>query len=269
MRQSIAIIQRHLRLLISLLSIRLKRQTAYAANFWTVLLVDGSMFLMQLIVFNTLFLSVDTINGWNRLQLQLFIGTFVIIDSIQMCLTFFGVIGIPEKIRTGKLDLVLVKPVNTLFLVSFEAIDIGAILTTIPGIIMVVLAVAGLGIPVTVGHVTGYLLLLAVMTILFYSMIVIIRTLAFRFIRLDAIGELENELISFSFRVPGVVLRGALKVVFTFVLPYSIIATMPARFLSEGLSSGQWLTALGIPILFFIVANTFWRKSLAGYQSAA
>lgn len=81
---------RHLRLLGAMLKIRLGRQMMYRASFWTAFFVDGTLFIVQLAIFSTLFLNVDSVNGWSRAQMVFFVGTFSLVDGLEMCLYFFG-----------------------------------------------------------------------------------------------------------------------------------------------------------------------------------
>ncbi|MCX7774060.1 MAG: ABC transporter permease, partial [Clostridia bacterium] len=127
-------IKRYAKTLWTLFKFRLSNQMVYRASFWTAFFVDVSMFLIQIAVFSALFLNVDNINGWNRYQMIFFVGTFTILDALNMCLFFFGVISIPWKIREGKLDIYMTKPINTLFWVSFENMDIGSGFILIPGL---------------------------------------------------------------------------------------------------------------------------------------
>jgi len=113
-------IARHLRLIKTFFSFRMSNQMIYRASFWTAFFVDVSLFLIHLAVFQTLFFNVDSINGWSKYQMVFFVGTFTLIDGLEMWLYFFGVTSIPMKIREGKLDIYLTKPVNTLFWLTFE-----------------------------------------------------------------------------------------------------------------------------------------------------
>ena len=117
-------ITRHLRLIKMFFSFRMSNQMIYRASFWTAFFVDVSLFLIHLAVFQTLFFNVDSINGWSKYQMVFFVGTFTLIDGLEMWLYFFGVTSIPMKIREGKLDIYLTKPVNTLFWLTFENMDI-------------------------------------------------------------------------------------------------------------------------------------------------
>lgn len=258
---------RSLPLILSMLRMRLSRQMMYRASFWTAFFVDGTLFLMQLVFFSTLFLQVDSINGWSREQLVFFVGTFSIIDGLEMCLYFFGLISLPDKIRSGKLDLYLTKPISPLFHITFEGIDVGSGFLALPGVVMVVWATLRLGIDVTVWHVAGYLFLLGLMLVLLYDMVLIMRTLAFWVIQVDALGELEGELMGFAFRVPGIVFQGVFRLLFCVFLPYALLATLPTQFFTDGLSWTGWLGALLITGAFSVFAGWLWKRGLAQYES--
>ena len=70
-------------------------------SFFSAFFVDGSLFLMQLIMFNAIYSNVDTIGGWSRGEVTIFIGTFSLINALNMALYFFGVTSIPDKIKNG------------------------------------------------------------------------------------------------------------------------------------------------------------------------
>ena len=260
---------RHMRLFKIFLKFRLSNQMIYRASFWTAFCVDMSMFLIQLLVFSVLFFNVDSINGWTKYQMVFFVGTFTIIDGMNMLLFFFGIINIPWKVREGKLDIYLVKPVNTLFWLSIENMDIGSGFICIPGIIMVVLASIKLGIRLTFGGLLGYILLLILMLALLYDLMLITRTLSFRFIKTDALNDLEGELVGFSVKVPGIVFRGVAKFILYVLLPYALIATIPTQFFTGTFGIGLWLLVLGVVSAFTILALSMWHRGLKCYGSAS
>lgn len=267
--KSLTTLRRYWRIFVRLLKFRLSNQMIYRASFWTVFIVDMSMFLIQLAVFSALFLNVDNINGWNKYQMIFFVGTFNLVDSTNMFLFFFGVISIPWKIREGKLDIYMTKPMNTLFWLSFENIDVSSCLLFIPGSLMVGYATLKLGITLTVGKILGYLFLLALMLLLFYDLMLIIRTLSFWFTKTDAVNELENEMIGFSLRVPGIVYTGLAKLVLYVLLPYALFATIPTQFFTNSLSLGQWALVIGVVLSFTVLAQGLWRLGLKNYASAS
>jgi ABC-2 type transport system permease protein len=241
----------------------------YSFNFLGAFFVDLTVFSIQIAAFSAIFLQVDDIGGWNRYQMIFFVGTFTILDSIYMCLYFFGVIGIPEKIRTGKLDIYITKPVNTLFLISFENMDFGSIFLTIPGLIMIIYSAGKLGVRLTIWNVMGYLFLLFMMLILMYDLMVLIRSAAFWFTNTNSLHDFENEVVLFSFRIPGVAFKGLSKLVFYIILPYGLMATIPTQFFTGYLDGRHWLLTIAVCVAFTFLSQFVWRIGLKHYGSAS
>lgn len=258
---------RHLRLLLTMVSIRLSRQMMYRASFWTAFFVDTTLFATQLAVFSTLFLSVDGVNGWSREQMVFFVGTFSIVDGLEMFLYFFGILAIPGHVRNGRMDLYLTKPASPLFLTAFEGVDFGSLFIAAPGVLMVAWATARMGITATPLRVIGYLFLLGLMLLLLFHLLLLVRCAAFWTTQTTALGELEEELMGFSFRVPGVVFRGGLRIALFTVIPYAMLATVPTQFFTDGLSLAEWSLALTVTAAFSLLAQTVWRAGLRRYGS--
>lgn len=254
-------------LILSMLRIRLGRQMMYRASFWTAFFVDTTLFLVQLAFFSTLFLQVDSINGWSREQLVFFVGTFSIVDGLEMCFYFFGLISLPEKIRSGKLDLYLTKPISPLFHITFESIDVGSGFLALPGIAMVIWATIQMKIPLTFGRVAGYLLLLVLMLVLLYDLVLIMRAVAFWVVQVSALEELEGELMGFAFRVPGIVFQGMFRLLFCVFLPYALLATIPTQFFTDSLTPGAWISTLLVTGGFTLLARWVWKAGLKRYES--
>ncbi|AGK99443.1 ABC transporter permease [Clostridium pasteurianum] len=262
-------IKKYSRIFIYLLKLRLSREMVYSFNFLTTLFVDGTFFVIQMLAFTAIFLNVDTVNGWNKFHMIIFIGTFTILDGLYMATYFFGVLSISEKIRNGELDIYITKPVNTLFLISFENINIGSIPIVVPGIIMVAYGTVKLGIEISAMKILGYIVLLFIMYIIMYNLMVLLRCCSFWFTKVDNINNLENELVNFSFRVPGIMYRGIGKVIFYFILPYGLIATIPTEFFTGTMNITGWIISISVCIVFTLLRRLIWKRGLKRYSSAS
>jgi ABC-2 type transport system permease protein len=261
--------KKYIRVFIHLLKLRLSREMIYSFNFFSALLIDGILFVIQMLAFTTIFSQVDNVNGWSKFHVIIFIGTFTILDGLYMAIYFFGVITIGDKIRNGELDIYITKPVNTIFLISFESMHIGSILISILGVMMVSYGALNLGIEITALKVIGYIFLLVVMIILMYNLMVILRCSSFWFTKVDNIYKLENELVNFSFKVPGIMYKGIGKIIFYFILPYGLIATMPTEFLAGTMTIYGWIISIGVCSVFTLLTRFLWKKGLARYSSAS
>ncbi len=222
----------------------------------------------QLLVFSAVYANVDSIGGWTRGEMTVFIGTFSLINAINMTLYFFGVITIPEKIINGGLDHYLTKPMNALFWISFESINPGSFLL-IPGSILVILyGVSQFAVAVTVLQAVLYIILVLLMTLLWYDMEILLRSLPF-FVSIQNVNFLEGALMDLNFKVPGVLFKGVFKVLFYFLLPYGIMSTIPTQALSGTLTPAGALYAAAIAVLFTALAIFVWKVGLRGYKSAS
>jgi ABC-2 type transport system permease protein len=257
------------RILLTLLRCRVSRQMMYRLSFWTAFWVDLTYFLIQLLTFGAIFLQVDTIGGWTLPHMVIFVGTFTMLDGLYMCTYFFGVLAIPDKIRTGALDLYLTKPASALFLLSVENMDFGSILVAIPGFMMVAWGVRELNLQITTGLVIGYMVLFACMFLLMYCVMVVLRVAAFWLVRINAFNEMESALVEYSFRVPGLVYQGIWKLILYVLLPYGLMATIPTQFLTGGMQLKHWLLVGAVLAGFWITMTALWEAGLLRYGSAS
>lgn len=260
---------RQIKIIYMLMKMKLSRNMAFRFSFFGVFFVDGSLFFMQLLMFSAIYSKVGNIGGWDRPQMLLFIGTFSLINALNMATYFFGVISIPGKIKSGELDLYITKPVNSLFHLSFESIDLGSVPLVFASIGILAYAVAGMNVPLTLLTIIGYTFLVLIMLILYYDMMVILRTIPFFVIQASSIERLEGEVVTLCMKIPGTLFKGAFKVLFYLILPYGIMATVPAQFLAGTLSPLGFVYSVGVVIVFTAFTLAFWNLGLRCYKSAS
>lgn len=261
--------KKQLKIILMLAKMKLSRNMAFRFSFFSVFFVDGSLFLIQILMFQTIFGQTDSIGDWDQPRMLLFIGTFSFINAVNMALYFFGVLTIPEKIRTGQMDLYITKPIHPLFHLSFENIDLGSVPLIAASIGIIIYAVSRMGVPVTAGKVLGYVFLVLLMQVLYYDMEVILRTLPFFFIQTSSIERLEGELITLCMKIPGTLFKGAFKALFYLVLPYGIMATIPAQFFAGVLTPMGFVYAVVVVAAFTAFALAFFGFGLKNYKSAS
>ena len=260
---------RHIRFIFMLFKMKLKRMMVYRLAFFGGTLVDGSGFILWLLMFGAIYGQVDSIGGWDRGQTTIFLGTFSLLNAINMTIYFFGVITIPEKIKSGDLDHYLTKPVSPLLRLTFENIDLGSAPLILLSIGIIVYGVSLAGISIGIGTLALYSLFVIFMVILYYDMEVIIRTIPFFVISATSIQELESASFDLCMRVPGVLFKGAFKILFYFFLPYGIMATVPAQIITGSASLTIILQSVGVVVAFSVFTRWFWRFGLKHYKSAS
>lgn len=261
--------KRNLKFIFTLFKMKLARQMMYRLSFFGASFVDGSLFILWLLMFNAIYSQVDSIGGWNRGQTTIFLGTFSLLNAINMTIYFFGVIGIPGKIRNGDLDHYLTKPVSPLLRITFENINIGSSPLIALSIIIIAYGLSLTGMTASAGTVLLYILFIFLMVVLYYDMEVIIRTIPFFVISATSIERFEVAAMDLCMRVPGVLFNGLFKIMFYFILPYGIMATVPAQILTNSVSPAMIAMAAAIAVIFTVFTLWFWKFGLKHYKSAS
>ncbi|MCL1854180.1 MAG: ABC transporter permease [Clostridia bacterium] len=261
--------KRNLRFILLLIRLKLSRMMMFRFSFFGAFIADGTMFIVQLLAFEAIYSQVDSIGGWNRGQMIIFVGTFAIINALNMLLYFFGVVDIPGKIKRGDLDQYLTKPVNPLLRLTFENVNPGSVPLVIFSVLVVCYGVTVTGIEVSLWAGLAYSVLVLFMTLLWYDLELILRTFPFLVVSAKGIMQLEEPLIEINFKVPGILYKGVLKALFYLILPYGIMATVPTQFLSGALRLPGLIHGLCTALVFTAFALWFWRFGLKRYQSAS
>ena len=259
----------NLRFVYLLLKMKLSRMMVYRLSFFGVTFADGSLFVIHLLTFMIIYGNIGSIGGWSRGQMIVFVGTFSIINALNMLIYFFGVNGIPQKIRTGDLDQYITKPVNPLLRLTFESINPGSFPLVILSVMIVAYGASVGGIAVSFSLAARYAALVLLMTLLWYDMEIIIRTIPFFVISVDGITQLEGHMLELNFKVPGVLFRGAFRIFFYYVAPYGIMATVPTQYLTGAASAQTLAHAVCVVAAFTAFTLWFWKFGLRHYKSAS
>lgn len=262
-------VKRYARLTALLFKLKVSRDMIYSLNFWIAFVVDLLLFFFQLLSFTVIFQYVDTINGWNLAQTYIFIGTFTIVDGLGMGTWFFGVLNLPGRIRTGELDMMIAKPVDTQFYTSLANFNPGSLFGAIAGAVIVSSGMIMGDYVLTPVKLAGYVLLCFMMYLLMYSLGMITNAFAFHFIRINSLIQAEEAAVEFAFRIPGTAFKGVSKLVFMVLVPYGLIATVPTQFITELLKPSQWLWVTGITLFFFLLCRRLYKFGLKRYTSAS
>lgn len=262
-------IKRNLRFIGTLISLRARRLMAFRLSFFAGSIVDSSLFITWLLMFSAIYGRVDGIGGWSRGEMTIFIGTYSLLNALNMTLYFFGVIGLPGKIKSGDLDHYLTKPVSPLLRLTFEKVDLGSAPLILVSVLIILAGVAEANVAVTLCTALGYIALVLCMCVLYYDLELILRTIPFFVISASSIERLEGAAFEVCMRVPGTLFTRGFKILFYYIAPYGVMATVPAQVLTGMATPGGVAQALGILIVFTAFSQWFFRFGLKHYKSAS
>lgn len=259
----------NLKFLLELIKLRLSHIMTFRLGFFGPFFIDSSYFLIQILAFEAIYGHVDRILGWGHGEILIYIGTFSMINALNMTIYFFGIMSIPEKIQTGELDLYLTKPVNPLLRITFEKINPGALPLLIFSACIILYGVKICGKSFSCLNVIGYVLMVFLMTILYYDLELLIRSFAFFIYSVNNLEKIEVTAIELCLKIPGIAFYGIYKIIFYCILPYGIIATLPTQMFIGELSVKGYIFSMMIVCIFTFIALSFWKYGVHKYESTS
>src|SRR4026209_2551730 len=120
------------------------RDLSFKANFLLWMVVEILWFCGQIVFFSIIFGSVNHIGDWSKWEVVLLVGTHQIIAQLFQAFFFVNVANVPELVRTGKLDSLLVLPIDSQFAVSTKQFGLDSVVNAVLGGVVVVVALSKL-----------------------------------------------------------------------------------------------------------------------------
>ena len=173
-----------------------------------------------------------------------------------------------NHIRRGTLDYVLLRPADVLVLCLVAEFAPWSLIEALGGLLLIV------GALIQLGRMPGPLELLAALglglagMLALYALGVMVLCASFRAMQLQNLTYLMEAVLDFG-RWPAQVFRGALRVLFTYVVPLAVMTTYPAQALLGELAGWTVATALATGAGLMLVARLLWLRALRGYASAS
>ena len=208
---------------------------------------------MYIIFIDTIFIHTNTINGWDKYQMLML--TFQIVPGLKR---------LPEMINTGTLDFILLKPLNPRFNISCHAFDIPQIKNIAINTIGLIYCLIQLNIPITPLKGVMYILLSLNGLFLIYSIMFILMSLAFWFMRMDIVMGIGSELITIGNK-PMQIYPKVIQKILTFVIPLFVCFNFPVLFIVKQLSVRAIFYAFILNVLFLLLSNFIFKKGVKRY----
>ena len=127
-RRGIGLLGRYLGIYSALWKNSVTREMTFKSNFLLWIVVEMLWFGMQLCFIGVLYLHTDAIGSWTKWQVVMLVGASHFIQQIFQAFFLINCTHLSELVRTGKLDFLLLLPVNTRWVLSVRQLDLGAFL---------------------------------------------------------------------------------------------------------------------------------------------
>lgn len=245
------------------------REMSFKVSFLMWIVVEALWFVLQLSFIGVLYLHTESIGSWTKWQVVALVGTSHLIQQLFTALFLTNLTALSEHIRTGKLDFMLLLPVNTRFLVSFRQVDLGGFISAAGALGVIGYALHRLGHTPGVAQVAGFFLLVLVGILIHYSLMLMLSASSFWTVRAQGIVWGYYNLFNIA-RLPDEAFRGPFKAVFTFVLPMLLVSNVPVKLLVDKLGSPfEILLLVALAAIIFAASELLWRTALKRYTSAS
>jgi viologen exporter family transport system permease protein len=247
------------------------RELSFKSNFLLWILVELLWFGLQLSFIGVIFLHTDAIATWTKWQVILLIGTSHFIQQIFQAFFLVNCTNLSELVRTGKLDFLLLLPVNTRFIISLRQVDLGGFVNASSAVAVMIFAAVKLHVTPSFPQIVGFLLLCVAGVSIHYSLMFLLAGISFWTVRAQGIVWGYYNLFNVA-RMPAEAFHGLFKAFFTFAIPMLLVSNVPAKLLVDKISlttPGPMLLLVVMSGACMMVSEWGWRQSLRRYTSAS
>lgn len=244
------------------------REMEFRTNFYFGSAINVLASGLYVVFFSFIFRHTKAIAGWSADQVVLLLGAYMVTLSLVSFLFARNMGEISRLVNRAELDYVLLKPVNSQFMVSLRFIDLSQLPRLMAGIGIVGLALARMGSGLTVTSLLAAGLAVASAMVMLYSLWFMTVTLVFYAERAGNVHFLFYSLVELA-RVPLQAFPRMARPFLSYLLPVGFVATFP----SEALIGVLQPVVAGLGVLvaaaWLAVSAWFWNISLRRYAGAS
>jgi len=245
------------------------REMGFKSNFLLWIVVELLWFALQLTFVAVIYQHTERIGTWTKWEVVMLMGASHFIQQIFTAIFLSNCVQLSEYIRTGKLDFMLLLPINTRFLISFRQVDLGGFVNAASALAVIWYAGRQLHLVPTAAQLAGFLVLAVAGVFIHYSLMLTLASTSFWTVRAQGIVWGYYNLFNIA-RLPDAAFQGMFKVFFTFAIPMLLVANVPVKLLISRLEQPlEMALLLGMSLACFVVSEWVWRFALRHYTSAS
>ncbi len=233
--------------------------------FWCVVSVLWTGF--NFFFFELLLRVNNTIAGWTKPEMYVLLATYTIIDSFTW--SFFNRVmrGYTQAVFEGSFDQFLLRPLDPQLSISIQDNNYSQLPRFFIGIAVLWWAAHEVVGQPTFTATIGYIVLVCCSLLIIYNIWFAVATLAFYVERLNNINDIIPGLRR-VFQVPRGLYQGVSALLFTIILPFGLVSSIPAEVIL-----GKWELAWVLYFVVFTIASTaavraFFQYSILRYSGA-
>jgi len=247
--------------------VNLAEELQYRGNFLASLV--GTLFWIgtALLTVALFFTHTTQLGGWDFWEVVVLLGVFNTLTGVIETVLRPGIGRLANDVRSGALDLVLVRPVDAQVYTSVRRLDVWRVTDIVMGLALTTYALIQIGRPLAASTILAFALTLASAVAVVYSIWVALMSLAFWFVAVENISVLFDGVYEAA-RYPVSAYPGALRFLFVYLIPIAWTTTIPASALTGRIGAGTAASAVGVAAVTLLLTRHLWRIALRRYTSA-
>jgi ABC-2 type transport system permease protein len=239
----------------------------YRGNFIASILGTLFWLAMALLTVALFFRHTDHLGGWDYWDVVVLLGVFNALTGIVEAVLRPGIGRLASDVRSGALDLVLIRPVDAQFYTSFRRLDIWRLADVARGFGLSGYALAHTGRTPGAGALLAFAVTFAAAIAVVYAVWLALMSFAFWFVAVENITVLFDAVFEAA-RYPVTAYPGALRFLFVYLIPIAWTTTIPASALTGRLQPALALWAVIVGAAALGGSRLLWRVALRRYTSA-
>jgi ABC-2 type transport system permease protein len=258
---------RYLRLWRRFFVLSLLRQAEYRLNLALALVDSLGQLALLVVTYLVVYRFAGEIAGWTAAEALLLLGVFWCFDGVWTMLFTSSLTRLATLIQQGDLDLVLVRPASSQFLVSCRLVNVFELFKVAAGVVVVLYASAPAGVAWSLGGTAAAVILGACGLALLYALRFCLVTCTFWAMKVSELYTLLSTIHSAA-RFPVQYFGRPARDVLTYVIPVAFATTFPAQALLGEADPRLVPAGIILAAAALLASNRFWRVALRHYASA-
>jgi ABC-2 type transport system permease protein len=263
---------RYLRLFLAFGRFSLLGEMAFRANYLLKVIVELLWLCLMLVFYRTIFSHTSSIAEWTEPQYLFFLGCFYAVDGLIETFFLSNASEFAELVRSGNLDIVLLRPIDEQFLVSFRNIEWSTAPNVLLGAGLMVFGLYEMGWAFDPLRVLTFMTAFACGLAMAYSFLIVLASTSVWMVRNQSLFELWW-LFTSLMRYPREIFRAPWAVpigwFFSFVVPALLVTNIPASTMVKVLEPGLVLYMLAATVVLVWASRWFFKRALQSYRSAS
>lgn len=233
------------------------------------LLQEVASITVNIVFFNVIFSNITSLAGWSFYQVLFLYAFAKTVSSLSYAFTRYGLKDFGEHmVKFGDYDFHLIKPIDTMALVSFSRPSPYKLVASIFYAALAAYCVMKAGIEIQAINLFWFFILAMFGFIIFYALEVLTILPAFKLIRVWSLPEIIPKMGEFM-RYPIAIFSLPFQIFLFGVFPILAVSYIPAEALFYPPQPLKIIYLMVIAVLFFIIVRKLWKMFESTYSSAS